>query len=214
MRAGGAMKNCWITLGFLLGLSSAACAQSLPTVVIKTQLGDITVELDRERAPRTVDNFLHYVDGKFYDGGGFHRTVTLQNQSDNPVKIEVVQARISSKRESEQLPPIALERTSITGLRHRTGTLSMARGEPDSATSSFFICVTDQPELDFGGKRNPDGQGFAAFGRVIRGMEVVRAIQRSRAHGQDLTPLISITSVRRIGKDRSASGVQSRYRPS
>ena len=94
--------------------------------------------------------------------------------------------------------PIELERTSVTGLRHIDGTLSMARGGPDSATSSFFICIGNQPALDFGGHRNLDGQGFAAFGRVTRGMDVVRKIQASAAEAQRLTPPVTITRIVRI----------------
>jgi peptidyl-prolyl cis-trans isomerase A (cyclophilin A) len=75
--------------------------------------------------------------------------------------------------------------------------ISMARSTPDSAVSDFFICIGDQPSLDFGGTRNPDGQGFAAFGRVIRGMDVVRAIQTAPAEGQKLTPPVPIVSARR-----------------
>jgi peptidyl-prolyl cis-trans isomerase A (cyclophilin A) len=74
----------------------------------------------------------------------------------------------------------------------------MARSKPGSAASSFFICVNDQPELDLGGRRNPDGQGFAAFGRVVQGMDVVRAIQALPAAGQRLTPPVKIVTVRRI----------------
>jgi peptidyl-prolyl cis-trans isomerase A (cyclophilin A) len=74
----------------------------------------------------------------------------------------------------------------------------MARDGPDTATSDFFICIGDQPELDFGGRRNPDGQGFAAFGRVIRGMEVVRAIQLAPAAGQSLTPPVIIRRASRL----------------
>ena len=73
----------------------------------------------------------------------------------------------------------------------------MARDGPDTATSDFFICIGDQPSLDQGGLRNPDGQGFAAFGRVVSGMDVVRAIQASPADGQHLTPPVTIRSVRR-----------------
>ena len=90
-----------------------------------------------------------------------------------------------------------LERTTETGVSHRDGTISMARDGPDTATSDFFICIGDQPELDFGGKRNPDGQGFAAFGRVVRGMDVVRQIQTARARGQLLTPPIEIVAIAR-----------------
>ena len=71
----------------------------------------------------------------------------------------------------------------------------MARDGPDTATSDFFICIGDQPELDYGGHRNPDGQGFGAFGRVVQGMEVVRQIQTARAQGQRLTPPIAILDI-------------------
>jgi peptidyl-prolyl cis-trans isomerase A (cyclophilin A) len=74
----------------------------------------------------------------------------------------------------------------------------MARSGPDTATSSFFICIGDQPELDFGGRRNPDGQGFAAFGKILQGMEVVRAINRSPAEGQTLSPSIRILQAKRV----------------
>lgn len=164
-------------------------------VLIHTELGDIEVELDVSHAPITTANFLRYVNAHMYDGGAFHRTVTLDNQPNNEVKIQVIQGGIPASREKDSFPPIPLERTSKTGLGHKDGTISMARDEPDTATSDFFICIGDQPELDFGGKRNPDGQGFAAFGRVINGMDVVRKIQASRADGQKLTPPIKIVSV-------------------
>lgn len=167
-------------------------------VVIETELGKIEVEVDTERAPLTAGNFLYYVDGGHFDGGQFHRTVTPDNQPQNDVKIEVVQASVAEGRESEARPPIALERTSSTGLSHRDGAISMARDGPDSATSSFFICIGDQPELDFGGKRNPDGQGFAAFGRVVSGMDVVRKIQASPREEQRLTPPVRIRSAGRL----------------
>ena len=164
-------------------------------VVIRTEAGDIEVELDAARAPDTVANFLRYVDGKFYDGGRFHRTVTPGNQPGNKVKIEVIQGGINPTKEKEEFPPVKLERTRDTKLAHKDGTISMARDGPDTATSDFFICVGDQPELDFGGRRNPDGQGFAAFGRVVKGMDVVRKIQRSPAEGQTLKPPVKILSV-------------------
>src|SRR5262245_29977085 len=179
-------------------LSTPAGDQGKPVrVVIETDLGNIVVRLEPARAPVTVANFLKYVDGKFYDGGRFHRTVTPANQPDNKVRIEVVQAGINPKREKEELPPIPLERTSKTKLAHKDGALSMARDGPDTATSDFFICIGDQPELDFGGKRNPDGQGFAAFGRVVEGMDVVRKVQVAPAKGQTLTPPVTIRKIRR-----------------
>lgn len=167
-------------------------------VRIETVLGDIDVEIDTAKAPRTSANFMRYVDGGYYDGGQFHRTVTMDNQPDAPVKIEVVQASIDASRRDTQFAPIALGRTSITGLRHLDGTISMARSGPDTATSSFFICIGNQPSLDFGGARNPDGQGFAAFGRVVAGMDVVRTIQRQPAEGQQLTPPVRIERIARL----------------
>jgi peptidyl-prolyl cis-trans isomerase A (cyclophilin A) len=192
-------------LAVLLTLAPAALAaapkkeakpeQSKPVrVVMQTEKGEIELELDEARAPKTVKNFLAYVDAGLYDGGVFHRTVKVKpdNQPNNTVKIEVIQGGINPTRESEQRPPIPLERTNETGIQHKDGTISMARAEPDTAVSDFFICIGDQPELDYGGKRNPDGQGFGAFGKVVRGMDVVRAIQQAPASGQQLTPPVKL----------------------
>ena len=177
----------------LLGSRDAA-AQDLPRVVIQTDLGEIEVEVDSIHAPVTSANFLRYVDLGFYRVGRFHRTVRAENQPDNKVKIAVVQAGLDSLRVKD-FPPIPLERTRTTGLKHRDGTISMARDGPDTATSDFFICVGDQPELDFGGKRNPDGQGFAAFGRVMLGMDVVARIHGAPAEGQTLEPPVRIVNI-------------------
>ena len=184
-------------LVFAAGAAGARADDKPARVRIETDLGDIEVELEAAKAPVTVANFLRYVDGRFYDGGQFHRTVRPDNQPDNKVKIEVVQAGIQPDLARDEFPPIKLERTRDTGLRHKDGTISMARDGPDTATSDFFICLGDQPELDFGGKRNPDGQGFAAFGRVVKGLDVVRAIQSVPADGQTLTPPVKILKVRR-----------------
>ena len=163
-----------------------------PRVQIDTALGSITVELDAVNAPITTANFLRYVLEGFYSDGEFFRTVTAENQPNDTVKIAVIQAGANPAREGESYEPIPLERTSETGLLHVDGAISMARSGPDSATHSFFICVGDQPELDFGGKRNPDGQGFAAFGRVIEGMDLVREINAMPADGQSLAPPLRI----------------------
>jgi peptidyl-prolyl cis-trans isomerase A (cyclophilin A) len=183
-------------IALLLALAlSAVEAADKPLVVIKTDKGDIAVEVDPARAPVTAANFLRYVDAKLYDGSTFHRTVTLANQPDNAVRIEVIQGGILP--DDRSFPPIAHETTAVTGLKHLDGTISMARDKPGTATSSFFFCINDQPELDYGGKRNPDGQGFAAFGHVVKGMDVVRAIHSLPAEGQQLTPPVKIISVRR-----------------
>ncbi len=188
----------WLLLGTLASVSpgQGSAAQDLPRVVIQTSLGGMEVEVDTVRAPLTSRNFLRYVDQGSYRGGRFHRTVRLDNQPENRVRIEVIQGGLDSLRVKD-FPPIELERTTETGLSHRDGTISMARDGPDTATSDFFICIGDQPELDLGGKRNPDGQGFAAFGKVVRGMDVVRQIQTARAQGQRLTPPIEIVAITR-----------------
>lgn len=179
--------------------SATSAFSQLPRVVVETELGEIEIEVDSVRAPKTAANFLTYVDGGMYEGGRFHRTVRADNQPDNAVKIEVIQAGASATRIREFPPAIELERTSVTQLTHADGAVSMARGGPDTARDQFFICIGNQPELDFGGKRNPDGQGFAAFGRVVRGMDVVRKIQASPAERQTLQPPIRIVRARRAG---------------
>ena len=189
-----------LQLGFLLFAATLAPAflpaQTRPVVVVmETSLGTVEAEIDVAHAPVTSANFLKYVDAGSYNGGQFHRTVKPDNQPNNTVKIEVIQAAVAQT--SPEQPPIALERTSVTGLRHLDGVISMARIGPDSATMEFFICIGDQPSLDFGGARNPDGQGFAAFGRVIKGMDVVRKIQSSPAVEQVLTPPVKILKIAR-----------------
>jgi peptidyl-prolyl cis-trans isomerase A (cyclophilin A) len=176
----------------------AAAAAENPVVLIRTGMGDISVEVDLARAPVTAANFLRYVDAGLYDGSVFHRTVTMANQPKDAVRIEVIQGGLLAAE--REFPPIAHETTAATGLKHLDGTVSLARSKPGSATSSFFFCVGPQPELDFGGKRNPDGQGFAAFGRVVSGMDVVRAIHARPAEGQSLKPPVAIFSVRRVEK--------------
>jgi peptidyl-prolyl cis-trans isomerase A (cyclophilin A) len=195
-----------VVIAALLAGGDHAAAQSPVRVRVQTELGDIVVEVDQAKAPITAANFLRYVDAGHYDGGNWHRTVKLDNQPESQVKIEVIQAAVNPARAKEGFPAIALERTSKTGLLHKDGVISMARGAPDSATSGWFICINDQPSLDFGGARNPDGQGFAAFGRVVSGMDVVRKIQAApssttrttNAEAQRLTPPIAITKVARI----------------
>jgi len=147
--------------------------------VFETEKGTIEIELDTQRAPVTAANFLKYLEGGFYNGGTVNRAVRTDNSVRKDVEIEVIQFQIDSARRRDQFAPIPLERTSVTGLKHVDGTVSMARSGPDTATASFSIVIGDQPEMDYGGKRNPDGQGFAVFGRVIGGKDVVRAIQLS-----------------------------------
>ena len=166
-------------------------------VVLTTALGRIDLAVDTVNAPVTGANFLRYVDGGLYAGGTFYRAVTRANQPDDSVRIEVVQGGMDRARRSEAFPPIPLEGTALTGLRHLDGTVSMARGAPDTARAEVFICIGDQPSLDQGGARNPDGRGFAAFGRVLSGMDVVRAMQARPADGQYLVDRVVIENAAR-----------------
>lgn len=178
------------------GSSSSTGAMATTRVRVGTELGDLVFEIHETEAPITSANFLRYVDESRFDGATFYRTVTLDNQPDDDVKIEVVQGGLGAASPN-MLPPIAHETTMQTGITHRDGTLSMARADVGTATSEFFVCIGAQPELDFGGARNPDGQGFAAFGSMREGGEVARAIQQSNAVGQDLQPPIAILSIAR-----------------
>jgi peptidyl-prolyl cis-trans isomerase A (cyclophilin A) len=206
------MMICKIARTSVLWISVAIMplAHAQTRVSIETEAGVIEAVLDDQKAPITVANFLKYVDAGQYNGATFFRTVRTKpdNQPSVSVKIDVIQAEVNPDFRRRSFGPIPLERTKDTGLKHVDGALSMPRNAPDSATSGFSICIGDQPEMDFGGRRNPDGQGFAVFGRVTSGMETVRKIHASpagpsgakegvSAGDQRLTPAVKIFSIRR-----------------
>ena len=174
-------------------LAPGAAAENV-RVRIETSAGDIVVDVD-DAAPLTAANFLAHVDQGLYDGARFYRVTRPAN---DPM-IEVVQGGLwDPAREGDPgyaftapRPPIAHETTAASGLSHVDGAISMARGEPGTAASEFFITIGPHPELDFGGARNPDGQGFAAFGRVVAGMEVVRAIQTGSTAASLSSPVMA-----------------------
>jgi cyclophilin family peptidyl-prolyl cis-trans isomerase len=170
-----------------------------PQVRIQTELGDVEVELNATAAPLTVANFLHLVDEGLYSDGQFFRTVTATNQADDAIKISVVQAQANPKRAADLPPPIKLERTRDTGLKHTIGTISMAReATADTARDHFFLTLEDSPALDFCGLRNPDGQGFAAFGTLTSGLDTLREIHRQPADGQALKTPVRIQRAIRL----------------
>ena len=166
-------------------------------VIINTGFGEIHVALDLQNAPVTSANFLRYVDAGLFDSACFYRVVRTDNQQNDSIRIAVIQGGRYNQEETDGFPPIAHETTEMTGIRHLNGTISMARWTPGTATSEFFICVGDQPELDYGAKRNPDGQGFAAFGQVTKGMDVVMKIHSIEAPAQYLDKPILIYSIKR-----------------
>ena len=162
-----------IILAALL-LPASAWAQATTNVVIKTELGDIVVALETERAPVSAANFLRYADEKRFDGIVFYRAMRL-DWGDQPNGLVQAGTQWDPKR---ILPPIVHEPTDATGVRHVAGAISMARLEPGTATGDFSILVSDQPGLD-ADPRSEDPElraGYAAFGRVVEGMDVVRAI--------------------------------------
>lgn len=181
---------------FLLSLTGSVFSQN-PKVVIKTELGDIKIEVFVREAPISAGNFLTYVDDSLYANSVFYRVVTMQNQPKNDVKIEVIQGGLFSDERTRYFP-IEHETTQTTGILHKDGVLSYARAEPGTAGSEIFICIGDQPELDFGGKRNPDGQGFAAFGKVIEGMDIVHKIQQLPEKDQMLIKPVKIFAIERV----------------
>ncbi len=168
-----------------------------PRARVSTEMGSFVVEVDPTRAPISAADFLSYVSKGLLDNQSVYRIVTMANQPDTvSSKIEVVQFGWLGRTPNEPppLPAIAHEPTSVTGLKHLDGTLSMARFAPGTASAGFFICIGPQPSLDFGGGRNPDGQGFAAFGQVVEGMDVVRNIFARGEASDRLTQRIAITS--------------------
>lgn len=178
---------------------TAPTPATLVRVVLTTALGPITLALDKTHAPITTANFLRYVDAKRLDGIDFYRAMKLA--LDNGL----IQGGV---RDGKLLyPPIALEPTSRTGLKHVDGTISMARAAPDSARADFFIIVGPMPSLDSQPDQPGDNAGFAAFGQVVEGMEIVRQILAAPTSptegdgpmkGQMLAPKIRILTARRV----------------
>ncbi|MDH3440992.1 MAG: peptidylprolyl isomerase [Gammaproteobacteria bacterium] len=172
-------------------------------VVMSTSEGDIGIDLYLDKAPITAGNFLKLVDNGDMDGGSFYRVVTYNNDNGNP-KIEVIQGGLGDA--GEGFDTIDHETTEQTGILHTDGVISMARGAVGTASTEFFICIGEQPGLDYGQPRNADEQGFAAFGKVVSGMDVVRRINGLSAdapsdseytQGQILDNPVTIVSVRR-----------------
>jgi len=193
-------RSCAIVVVCLLTLGCGKRAEN-PHVIIETSLGDVTAEILLKQAPVTATAFLKNVDAGIYNDGRaeFYRVVHMENQPDMDVRIEVIQGGVDRETGDTSVPYIPHETTAETGLTHLDGSLSMAREGPGTANTEFAICIGPQPELDFGGKRNPDGQGFAVFGRVVDGMDVVRNIQELPETRQYLDAPVSITSIRRVG---------------
>jgi cyclophilin family peptidyl-prolyl cis-trans isomerase len=174
----------------------AASADPKPVdVAIVTTLGRIVVEVDTVHAPETSANFLRHVDAGVYDRGAtFYRTASQPGLS-------IVQGGIEPR--DDAMPPIPVEKTTTTGLHNVAGTIAMARtSDPNSATSEFFINTGDDRRLD--ADRMPDGYGYAVFGTIVKGDDVIAKIQHAAASGETLTPPVKIVRIRRV--ERYVSG--------
>ena len=180
------MKHLLIILSssLLSFLFITSCSEKKnPEVRFVTEFGEIKIELFTKKAPVTAGHFLTYVKENRFRDAKFYRAVRLDNQTQIP-KIEVLQSGLAFTQNADTLPPITHETTKQTGVLHLDGTVSMARLKPGTANADFFICIGEQPSLDFGGSRNPDGLGFAAFGRVTEGMDVVKKINKMPTAGR------------------------------
>jgi peptidyl-prolyl cis-trans isomerase A (cyclophilin A) len=175
-----------------------APAEDLVKVALDTEAGRIVLALDRGRAPLSTANFLKYVDGGRYDGEPFYRAVKAEGSG-------FIQGGIRSDS-AKLFPPVAHEPTSKTGLKNVAGAVSLARLEPGSARADFFILTTDIPGFDAGGYGG-DEHGFAVFGRVVEGMDVVKKISDSPVsptqgegamQGQMLDPPVKIVKASRV----------------
>ncbi|MEO6313696.1 MAG: peptidylprolyl isomerase [Chitinophagaceae bacterium] len=180
-----------------------ACASpdyKYPHVVIATQAGDIEIELYPDKAPQTVKAFLSYVDAGYYKGCTFYRVLADDNQPMNAYKANLIQGGIwkTDYKRATSLPGIPHEPTNKTSILHKDGVFSLSRMEPGTATTEFFICIGDQPGFDYGGDNNADGQGYAAFGKVVKGMVVVHKIHDFHYHDEAFDPPVGIINIRRL----------------
>jgi peptidyl-prolyl cis-trans isomerase A (cyclophilin A) len=190
---------------FLLILCLVSACKSLhqyknPHIEIQTIFGDIELELFPNQAPKTVAAFLSYIDSGYYERSSFYRVLNDENQPSNAPKTELIQGGIWKKHSGKaiSIPGIPHESTRQTKILHKDGVISLARLAPGTATTEFFICVGDQPGLDYGGENINDGQGYAAFGKVVKGMDVVKRIYAENENDQYYDPPVFIFKIIRL----------------
>ena len=171
-----------------------------PHIEIETGRGDIEIELYPDQAPKTVTAFLSYVDSGYYKNANFYRVLANDNQPSNAPKAQLIQGGIwkTNYKLSSSLPGIPHETTQQTKILHKAGVISLARAAPGTAGTEFFICIQDQPGFDYGGNNNADGQGYAAFGKVIKGMDIVMDIYNAPEYDQALDPPVDIYNIKHL----------------
>ncbi|HVU55292.1 MAG TPA: peptidylprolyl isomerase [Puia sp.] len=181
---------------FLLSCGGGANS-TRPHVQIRTAAGDIELELYPQQAPKTVAAFLSYIDSGFYRKASFYRVLNDDNQSSEADRSNLIQGGIwrTNQKKASSLPGIPHESTQQTHILHKDGVISLARTTPGTATTEFFICIGDQPGFDYGGDNSPDKQGYAAFGRVVKGMDIVRIIYARPENNQSFDPPVPIYDI-------------------
>lgn len=191
------MKKCVLYLSIIFLAACHPSDPNQPHVLIQTQAGDIEVELYLLKAPKTAGAFLSYVDSGLYKNGSFYRVLNDDNQTTGSPVSNLIQGGIwkTNHQKAVSLPGVPHEPTRDTHILHTNGVISLARDKPGSGTTEFFICVGNQPGFDFGGENNPDGQGYAAFGKVVKGMDVVRTLYDRPESNQSFTPQIPIYNI-------------------
>lgn len=190
----------WRYLFIIICFWNCRPAYENPHIEIETEHGTIELELYPKQAPKTVAAFLRFVDSNYYENCSFYRVLNDENQPSNAPKANLIQGGIwkSNNKLAAAIPGIPHETTQQSGLKHLNGTISLAREAIGTAGTEFFICVDDQPGFDFGGENNADGQGYAAFGKVVSGMDIVRKIYRSNEYDQRFDPPVAIYRIKQL----------------
>ena len=193
------MKNICFLLFALFIISCTQTKYKNPHILINTQLGDIEVELFPDQAPKTVAAFLSYIDSGFYTNTSFYRVLKTEELPTNS-NTGIIQGGLWQTNPAKKITIAGIEHetTKQTRLTHQSGTISLARTTPGSANTEFFICIGDQSPLDFERRGTEDRQGFAAFGKVFEGMDIVRKIQAQKSHGDKFNEKIGIHNITRL----------------
>ena len=192
-----------ISFFILLFFILSSCENKLtkyPYIELRTSFGNIEVELYPVQAPVTVKAFLSYIDSGLFNNSSFYRVLKSEDQPSSAFKSDIIQGGIwgSDNNKARSLKGITHETTQQTGILHKNGIISLARTSAGTASSEFFICIGDQPSFDYGGNANPDKQGFAAFGKVIKGMDVVELIHKQPDYNGNFQPPILIKEIVRL----------------
>ena len=193
------MKNAAVVFIIFVFFSCGRPVYENPHVIIQTGYGDIELELYPGKAPETANAFMAYIDSGVYSESSFYRVLKAEELPTDH-NTGIIQGGIWKKapQKSETIKGIRHESTQLTGLTHTDGTISMARQDTGTARTEFFICIGDQSSLDFGRRGTADGQGYAAFGRVFKGMDIVRKIQGQKSNGDAFSKDIVIQKITRF----------------